>query len=172
MSRLVCFSLFLALVVSCSKSTETPKPPEDKAPEVKTTAPAAGTATPAPGEKAPAAVPAAVPAAIPDAAAVLDSGFGVDKLESALGSFSVDNLKDLAAKLGEAVKNNDGVVAGLKDQIAKLGLTDPAKLAELKKSLDSSTGVLAALKEKLQVVVTALKGKGVDVSQFTSLLGG
>jgi hypothetical protein len=170
MLRLACVSMFIALLVSCSRSSEPPKPPEGtKAPEVKTTAPAAATSVKdAVGEK----TATAVPAAIPDATAVLDSGFGVDKLKSVLGSFSVDNLKDLAAKLGEAVKKNDGVVSGLKDQITKLGLTDPAKLGELTKTLESSSGVLTALKGKLQVVVTALKEKGIDVSQFTSLLGG
>jgi hypothetical protein len=200
MSRFLCASIFMAMIVSCSPK-EGPKPqasappgtPAVKAPagvpavdkaiagaKVGTTPDTAAIkeAAEAAAKDATATAKETVDAAkeaagqIPEVGAVLESGFSIDKLKTSLGSFSVDGLKDLASKLGEAVQNQGGVVKGIQEQIAKFGLTDPSKIAELKKSLESSTGVLKELKDKLQLVVTKLKESGIDVSKYTSLLGG
>jgi hypothetical protein len=101
---------------------------------------------------------------------VADPSVTVDSLKGMIGSLNADSLKPIAENLVKAIQSQDGVVAGLKDQISKLGVTDVLKGAELKKSLDSATGLIPGLKEKLQVVVDKLKASGIDVSKYTSFL--
>lgn len=107
---------------------------------------------------------------LPDLNSILESGFSLDALKSSMGSFSTDGLKGLAAKISDAIQSKEGLLTSLKEQISQA--IDPAKLSELKKSLESTSGLVTELKSKLGVVVDKLKESGVDVSKFTSLLGG
>ena len=184
MCRFLCLSMFVAIVVSCTpkdSSKEQDKSPlgtavsavkEGAAPDAAAVKEAAQTAAKETTEAAKAAVKAVEETAskIPEVSAIMDSGFSINDLKTSIGSFTPEALKDLASKLGEAVQSQDGVVKGIQDQITKL--VDPSKLDALKKTLESSTGVLKGLKDKLQLVVTKLKESGIDVSKYTSLLGG
>jgi chemotaxis protein histidine kinase CheA len=109
---------------------------------------------------------------LPDLAKVAEGDVSVETLKGAVGSLSAEKLESVGGTLADALGKQKGILASLKDEIGKLGLGDVTKLADLTKSLESSSGLVKVLTEKLQVVVTALKDKGVDVSKFTALLTG
>jgi hypothetical protein len=107
-----------------------------------------------------------------DIANVAESTFSLEKLKGMLGSLSTENLTQVADKLMAALQDQQGIVKGLQDQIANLGIADALKAPELKKQLESAMSVVDGLKAKLSSVVSTLKEKGVDVSKYTALLGG
>ncbi|MBN1443903.1 MAG: hypothetical protein JXA90_14430 [Planctomycetes bacterium] len=110
--------------------------------------------------------------AMEDLANVAESTFSLEKLKETLGSLSSENLVQVADKLMAAFKNQEGIVKGLKEQIASLGVADALQAGELKKKLESGLSILDGLKQKLSAVVASLKEKGLDVSKYTELLGG
>jgi chemotaxis protein histidine kinase CheA len=109
---------------------------------------------------------------LPDLTKVAEGDVSVETLKGAVGSLSTEKLDSVGTTLAGALGKQMGLLASLKDEMGKLGLGDITKLADLKKNLESTSGLVKTLSEKLQVVVTALKDKGVDVSKFTALLTG
>ena len=154
-----------APAVAAPAATETPAAPLAEVPKVDTVVP--------PNVSDAAKEAAAAATELPkELAAAVEPATTLDKLKELIAAnVSIDTLKALADKLVQALQSQDGVVKGLKDQIAGLSLTDLAKGAELKKSLDSATSTTTGLKDKLKVVADKLQAGGVDVSKYTALLG-
>ncbi|MFO0983083.1 MAG: hypothetical protein U1E76_15365 [Planctomycetota bacterium] len=165
----------ITLLFACEKGTESPPP-------------AAGSSGPAESAKAAGApAKAQAPAAsagenlkkaaesakqLLDPAKVASSDYSIDQLKQSMSSLSTDNLKSIADKLVASLQTNGDTVKSLQDQIGKLGLADMAKAGELKTNLDSAGKLVTSLKAKLKVVTDQLKASGVDVSSYTSVLGG
>jgi hypothetical protein len=97
---------------------------------------------------------------LPDLSKVAEPSFTLEKLKEMVNSLSPDDLKGLADKLSAAISNKEGVIKGLKEQIASLGAADLGKAGDMKKSLDGAALSLTDLKEKLKVVLDKLKGAG------------
>lgn len=103
---------------------------------------------------------------------ILGPAVAVDTLKEDVGGFSVEKLTALAGELKGAIEGKEEAITGLRAKIteAATGLAG-GNIAELKSQLESAVGDLGGLKEKLNVVVSALAGKGADVSAFKGLLG-
>ena len=101
-----------------------------------------------------------------------DPGFSLDKLKGALTSLSVDDLKRVADNLLGALQGQQGALQSLQTDLGNLGVTDVAKMGEIKKKIEASTSAIGDLKAKLGLVTDKLKEKGADVSKYTALLGG
>ncbi|MBI4586888.1 MAG: hypothetical protein HY717_22975 [Planctomycetes bacterium] len=167
MTRSLIFSLFVFALVSCQKE-ETPAPQTPAATQpTSPLSPPEGTSTKAPAEGAQAEIKKATASATEAAQPVPASA---SELKQKIGVYKVDQLKAMAEQIAGEITKNDTLVKSLNDQIAKAGI-DPAKLAELKKSLETAGSSLKDSKDKLQLVVDKLKEGNVDVSKYTSLLG-
>ncbi len=199
MIRVIASLAVLLLLSACEKApAPAPTPDAPKNGTVQAPAPAP-TPAPAPAATAPAATetPAAPVAEVPkvdtvvppnvsdaakeaaaaatelpkELAAAVEPTTTLDKLKELIAAnVSIDTLKTLADKLLQALQGQEGAAKGIKDQIAGLSLTDLAKGAELKNSLETTTTTIGGLKDKLKAVADKLQAGGVDVSKYTSLL--
>src|SRR5262245_35203087 len=104
---------------------------------------------------------------VADAAAAIDSAMTPEKLKSAVASLTPEKLKEIADKIVAAIQEKTTSLKGLQEKFGALGAGDEAKGPEIKKDLDSTTSLIAQLKEKLKVVVEQLKAKGIDISKYT-----
>ncbi len=100
---------------------------------------------------------------------ITEPAMSIDAVKKAVGSVTLDQLKEAAEILKAAVTNSDVAVKALNEQIKELEGNPLA--AGLKQQLESTLGQFKGLKEKFRIVVDALKEKGVDVSQYLGLLG-
>lgn len=197
---LALISTLAFLPMACKKEGAAPPAPDAPkglvapaaAPEVpaasaeKPAMPAAPAATGIPAEKEEVAVPEEVKkveeaaaeikekveTTVADAEAMADPSVSVEKVKESVSTLSSENLTALANKLVAAIQGQEGAAAALKEEISKLGILDGLKGAELKQKLDSAIAGIPGLKEKLGVVVEKMKGSGLDVSKYTSLVGG
>ncbi len=109
---------------------------------------------------------------VQDLTAAVEASFSVEKLKALVASLDTQKLTDLAGKLLDAAQKSDGARKGLETELAKLSLTDLVRAGELRTKIESATGGLRDLKEKLGVVVEKLKASGVDVSKYAAFAGG
>ena len=109
---------------------------------------------------------------VEDLKKVAESTFSLEQLKEVLGSLSTDNLTKVADNLLAALKDQQGIVKGLQDRIASLGIAQALKAGELKNQLQSALSLVDELKGKLSSVVASLTEKGLDVSKYTEMLAG
>ncbi len=195
MKRFFAFLSTVGLFVACDQSEKQPVAPPTASvtpavvpavtPAVAPGGPAsaASTAEPvkatAPAPQAPKEVVAAaretakeVGKDVQDLSAAVEASFSIEKLKVLVASLDAQKLTDLAGRLLEAVQKNDGARKGLETELSNLSLADLVKAGELRTKIESATGGLRDLKEKLGVVVEKLKASGVDVSKYAAFVGG
>lgn len=100
-------------------------------------------------------------------ASLMSPDLSLDSLKEAIGGMEVPQLKELASGFSDLIGTEQGAVDQLKGQLDD---ASGGGMAGLQEKLTSSMASLEGWKEKLGVVVESLKAKGIDVSQFMSML--